>query len=142
MTKNSNKSKTNGCPPFSRYEYRHLFFLNNVESVRRVVERQSVLHLPFVTAAELLAGAKHSTYREKDLARYREFLSECVIIYADRATLDVYSDLRVALRRSGRTIPHNDTWLAAVALQYDAILVTNDKHFAVVPGLRTENWLS
>lgn len=119
-----------------------IYFLNKVDSVCRAAEGQAVLYLPFVAAAELLAGAKHAVHRAKDLVRYTEFLSECAIVYADRATLDFYSDLRVELRRIGRPIPHNDAWLAAIALQYDAVLVTNDKHFAAVPRLRTENWLS
>lgn len=118
-----------------------IYFLNGVESVRREVERHRVLHLPFITAAELLAGAKHSIHRAKDLARYSQFLSECEITYADDRTLEIYSDIKVELRRIGQPIPTNDIWLAAIALQYDAVLVTNDKHFAVVPGLRAENWL-
>ena len=42
--------------------------------------------------------------------------------------------------KSGR-IPSNDLWLACLALEREAVLVTDDHHFDKVPGLRKENWL-
>ncbi|MEM9153339.1 MAG: VapC toxin family PIN domain ribonuclease, partial [Cyanobacteria bacterium P01_F01_bin.3] len=33
------------------------------------------------------------------------------------------------LRVKGRPLPENDIWIAALALQYDLVLVTHDAHF-------------
>jgi len=44
------------------------------------------------------------------------------------------------LRRAGHPIPENDIWIAAVALQYDFVMVTRDKHFGFVPELNVEIW--
>jgi predicted nucleic acid-binding protein len=52
----------------------------------------------------------------------------------------MHSDLRIALQKIGKPIPPNDLWQVAIAIQHDAVLVTNDRHFAVVPGLRTAAW--
>ena len=71
---------------------------------------------------------------------YLEFISRFSVLYPGRQTLETYSDLRVALRAFGRPIPPNDVWQAALAIEHEAVLVTNDRHFAVVPGLHTENW--
>jgi tRNA(fMet)-specific endonuclease VapC len=33
------------------------------------------------------------------------------------------------LRSLGKPIPENDIWIAAIAKEYDLILITRDKHF-------------
>ncbi|MGH9793296.1 MAG: PIN domain-containing protein [Candidatus Acidiferrales bacterium] len=63
------------------------------------------------------------------------------VLYPTRRTLDIYSDLQLALGRRGTPIPQNDLWQAAIAIQHEAILVTNDEPFASVPDLQTENWV-
>jgi tRNA(fMet)-specific endonuclease VapC len=118
-----------------------IYFLKNQPDVRKQVERVKPSRMPFVTATELLYGAKRSSRRAENLRAYEEFLATFVILYPTRRTLDIYSDLLSAEARLGRPIPANDLWQAAVALQHDAILVTNDDHFQFVPGLRTENWV-
>ncbi len=119
-----------------------IYILKSIREVQARFERARVRFLPFITAAELLFGAKKSGRVEQNLRTHSEFISRFVVLYPDRYTLEVHSDIRLQLKLAGRPIPSNDVWLAAITLQYDAILVTNDKHFAVVPGLRTENWLS
>jgi predicted nucleic acid-binding protein len=45
-----------------------------------------------------------------------------------------------ALRTKGRTLQHLDILIAGIALARSAALVTRDKDFASVPGLRIESW--
>ncbi len=53
-----------------------------------------------------------------------------------------YGRLRVDLEKRGVTIGANDLWIAAHALEIDAVLVTdNVAEFERVTGLRIENWL-
>lgn len=96
--------------------------------------------IPFITAAELLYGAKRSDRRIENLREYGAFLSKFTILFPDRNTLDIHSELRFALQKSGKPIPQNDLWQAAIAIQHDAVLVTNDSHFVGIPGLRVEDW--
>jgi tRNA(fMet)-specific endonuclease VapC len=53
-------------------------------------------------------------------------------------TADYYGRLVAALRKAGHPIPVNDLWIAAQTLEQGAILITFDKHFAHVPGLRVK----
>ncbi len=40
----------------------------------------------------------------------------------------------------GITIPDNDLWIAAIALEYKLIVATRDKHFDYIEGLKVERW--
>ncbi len=118
-----------------------IYYFRNLPGIRERVERAAPARLPFITAVELLHGAKRSARRAENLRTYSEFLNGFVILYPTRQTLDVYSDLHLAVGQQGTPIPQNDLWQAAIAVQHGAIFVTNDAHFASVPDLQTENWV-
>lgn len=52
-----------------------------------------------------------------------------------------YATLRAATERRGLTVGQNDLWIAAQSLALDAIVITDDRAFLDIPGLRVENWL-
>jgi tRNA(fMet)-specific endonuclease VapC len=41
----------------------------------------------------------------------------------------------VKLKRSGRPIPANDAWIAALALEHGLPILSRDQHFDAVPGV-------
>lgn len=49
--------------------------------------------------------------------------------------------LRLTLRQRGRQLDLVDSFVAIVALRYALVLLTKDKDFLAVPGLKLENWL-
>jgi tRNA(fMet)-specific endonuclease VapC len=48
--------------------------------------------------------------------------------------------LQIQLRKQGRQLVTVDAFIAVTALRYDLTLLTTDKDFDAVPGLRRENW--
>jgi tRNA(fMet)-specific endonuclease VapC len=58
----------------------------------------------------------------------------------DRRCSEIYSDVKLALKKKGRPIPENDIWIAASALQHGLVLITRDKDFDTVEGLTVEKW--
>lgn len=54
----------------------------------------------------------------------------------DAETARQYGEVKNRLRLKGRPLPENDIWIAALALQYDLILVTRDGHFQEVENLQ------
>lgn len=52
-----------------------------------------------------------------------------------------YAGIRVVTEQRGWTIGQNDLLIAAHALSLDAIVVTDDRAFLQMPGVRVENWL-
>jgi predicted nucleic acid-binding protein len=41
-----------------------------------------------------------------------------------------------SLRKSGNPLPVNDVWIGAHTLETGSVLVTYDRHFCAIPGLR------
>ena len=66
----------------------------------------------------------------------------CAFCTASRRPIsESYALTKAALEQMGIVLPENDLWIAATALVHGQTLVTDDGHFATVPGLRVENWL-
>lgn len=53
-----------------------------------------------------------------------------------KETADVFGQVKDALKRAGAPIPMNDVWIAAQAIETGSVLITYDRHFSKVPGLR------
>jgi len=41
----------------------------------------------------------------------------------------------------GNPIPDNDIWIAAIAMEHDLTVLTGDKHFQAIDGLKLELWV-
>ena len=51
------------------------------------------------------------------------------------------ASLQKLLRSIGRDLKTPDALIAAVALRYDFVLLTTDRDFTPIPGIKIENWL-
>lgn len=69
-----------------------------------------------------------------------EYLPEFEILTVTEPTTLAYARVRVSLKKLGRSIPANDAWIAALALQHHLPVLSRDTHFDDVPGLRRETW--
>ncbi len=97
-----------------------------------------------VSIGELLVGVyllpKGSRQREL-FAMYHRLLEQLpVILPVTESVAQKFAEIGAKLRKTGRPIPSNDIWIAAVALNRGAVLVTNDTHFQHIEGLKVENW--
>lgn len=117
--------------------------LNGSESVARdIAERLPDVAMSSLVLGELLYGARASARADENLERIGQLLQLLAVVDFDRSAADVYSCVRLSLRRKGRPIGEMDTLLAATALAQDAVFVThNTKHFAQVEELKLEDWL-
>jgi tRNA(fMet)-specific endonuclease VapC len=107
---------------------------------RLAAEAPERLCLSVVTEAELLFGiAKRPEARKLRIA-IDELLAAIEIVAWSSATARRYATIRAELERRGKPLGALDLLIAAHAVQHDAVLVTNNKAFSVVPGLRLEDW--
>jgi tRNA(fMet)-specific endonuclease VapC len=99
----------------------------------------------FISVGELLGGVyatKSLARRQGEIRQVMELLTRRVglILTIHAAIADHFGQIQADLRDRGCLIPHNDIWIAATALAHDLVLVSDDAHFARVPGLKVENW--
>jgi tRNA(fMet)-specific endonuclease VapC len=57
-----------------------------------------------------------------------------------QAVADKYAFIRRETELRGVTLDDNDLWLGATAVVVGAAVVTRDKDFAFIPGLKVEDW--
>jgi predicted nucleic acid-binding protein len=70
-----------------------------------------------------------------------EFLQPSFIYYRiDVADAEKAARLRINLRTRGRQLEAIDSMLAIIALENNLTLLTRDKDFQALPGLKQENW--
>lgn len=117
-----------------------VYYLNGAPHVVRAFHENAPIRLPFITAGELLYGAKKSARPTSNLETYRDFIQSLDLVLATPQTPEIYSSVKLQLESDGHPIPENDIWLAALAIEHEAVLVTNDAHFRYVAGLNTANW--
>jgi tRNA(fMet)-specific endonuclease VapC len=96
--------------------------------------------LSVVTEAELLYGVARRPEARKLRAAVDELLAAVDILPWTRATAHRYAIIRAELERRGRPLGPLDIMIAAHAVEHDAIVVSNDRAFSAVPGLRLEDW--
>lgn len=98
------------------------------------------IYLPAIVIGELYYGAYHSTRKDENLKKIDDFKTEVAILSCDEFSAKFYGQIKSQLRKKGAPIPENDLWIAAIAIQYDLILVTRDGHFKYIDGLSLEKW--
>lgn len=91
--------------------------------------------VPVVVLGELRFGFLGSSRTRANEGKLQAFLREPVVRVAavDEATSHGYAALKEHLRSQGHAIPENDIWIAALAMQHQATLVTSDAHFEHLP---------
>ena len=98
------------------------------------------LALPVIVVGEFRFGIRRSRHR----ARYQSWLDrlEAVsrVLTVELETAAAYAEIRDELRRRGRPIPSNDTWIAALARQHGLPVVSRDPDFDQVDGLTRIGW--
>jgi tRNA(fMet)-specific endonuclease VapC len=108
---------------------------------RRLVELPAAsIFLPVIVLGELQFGARRSSRAEETLRTLEDFAASANTLPCDDATARVDGEVKNNLRRTGRPIPENDVWIAAVALQHGLVLVSRDAHFEYVVRLQLERW--
>ena len=115
-------------------------FVDGEAGVGEVLRRQGRAAIPVIVLGEFRYGIAQSKHRPAYEAWLEAQLPDFDVLTVTEETAVAYAALRIALKRSGRPIPANDAWIAALALQHRLPVLSRDEHFDVVPGLERESW--
>lgn len=103
-----------------------------------VVEKAEAVFISAIVIGELLTGFKAGSKEEENRKILEDFLNNPTTEIADvtQESAEIYSQMRVFLRRKGTPIPTNDAWIASQTIETGSVLITYDKHFLKISGLR------
>lgn len=97
-----------------------------------------------VVVGELLFGFRNGSRYEENILSLRSFLANPNVRLLPVAwdTADLFGSISAGLRKKGRPIPTNDIWIAAHALEANAILLSSDPHFGAIDDLSWVEFLA
>jgi tRNA(fMet)-specific endonuclease VapC len=95
----------------------------------------SRLVVPAIVLGEYYYGVRQSRHR----SRYEDWLSKNLLFAeiqpVSEITASQYAEIRIRLKTNGTPIPANDIWIAAIALELNLPLLSNDHNFDLIPKL-------
>lgn len=112
--------------------------LNDAQGAGNWVRRFQEIYLPVLVVGELIFGALNSQRPQENLVRVQELITRCLVLDVKMSTASIYAQVRLQLKQKGKPIPENDLWIAALCLEHNVPLATEDAHFAEVQGLSIE----
>jgi tRNA(fMet)-specific endonuclease VapC len=119
----------------------HIAF-EGVIMLQRVASFYPLL-IPVFSVAELQYGGylyahKHQSTRYLDI--YERFVeaNKHNVLSPDVDTATYYAPIYAELKAKGQLIQQNDVWIAALAIQYRLTLLTRDKDYERISGLRMQ----
>jgi predicted nucleic acid-binding protein len=101
---------------------------------RHLVKRVKIISAQTYAELELLPLL--NSWGEARKQRLREFLQDYVFVEADKEIAQYWAKIQFEGKKSGKSVPIADAWIAATALAYDVPLVThNPRDFKSISGL-------
>lgn len=115
-------------------------FVDGVSAVAHVLRRHGRAAIPVIVLGEFGYGIAQSKYRAQYAAWLESHLPDFDVLPVTEETAVAYTAVRIALKKSGRPIPANDAWIAALAIQHALPILSRDGHFDAVPDVQRESW--
>lgn len=106
----------------------------------KIVAGAESLAVPVIVLGEYRLGIAQSRYRKDYEEWLREWITVVNVLDVDERTSHYYAMIALELKGIGKPIPTNDLWIAALCRQHSLSLLSRDRHFDVVPGLRRIDW--
>ena len=113
-------------------------FLRGDSSVYGAILQADLVQLPVFVLGELYYGFKGGKKAKLNKTNLSQFLKKgsAELINTSQETATIFADIKHRLKKRGKSIPLNDVWIAALAIETGSVLITYDHHFKIVEGLR------
>ena len=105
-----------------------------------LLARAQRLAVPVIVLGEYRLGIAQSRHRPSYESWLREWIAAVTVLDVDEETTHSYAEIALELKQKGKPIPANDLWIAALCRQHSLPLVSRDRHFDLVSGLRRLDW--
>lgn len=111
------------------------------ENILRVLPHPYQQYLPIPALAEYRYGLINSRYQKRFEMWLDQLENSRSILTLDEATAHHYAFLYNNLKKKGQMIPINDIWIAALALQHDLPILSEDRHFDRIANIKRIGWI-
>jgi tRNA(fMet)-specific endonuclease VapC len=105
-----------------------------------VLARAEQIALPVIVLGEY----RHGIAQSRNRASYENWLAgllhDCMVLDIQEPTTHHYAEMTLELKRRGKPIPTNDIWIAALCRQHSLPLLSRDRHFDLVAGIKRIGW--
>jgi len=115
-------------------------FADGDPGLGRALADEMDLALPSIVLGEYLFGIRQSRSRSRYESWLRTHSAAFLPLHVASVTAEHYAAIRAELKSAGTPIPTNDLWIAALAREHRAAVVTRDRHFDAVRGLTRLVW--
>jgi tRNA(fMet)-specific endonuclease VapC len=115
-------------------------FADGLPAAVSAVNAADSVEVSVISLGEFRFGIAQSKHRIDYERWLRENLRFYRIVDVNEETASVYAEIRLELKQAGRPIPVNDLWIAALCRQRDQPILSRDRHFDVVKGVRRVGW--
>jgi tRNA(fMet)-specific endonuclease VapC len=105
-----------------------------------ILRKATQIAVPVIVLGEFRYGIRQSRERQRYEQWLVEYLPKFLVLSVDEQTTTSYAAVRGELKRAGTPIPSNDVWIAALCRQHSLPVLSRDRHFDLVTGLRRIDW--
>jgi tRNA(fMet)-specific endonuclease VapC len=109
-------------------------------SAMELVARAERLAVPVIVLGEYRLGIAESRHKASYESWLRAWIAAVILLDIDEETTESYAEIGLELKKKGKPIPANDLWIAALCRQHSLPLLSRDRHFDLVSGLRRLDW--
>ena len=111
-----------------------------VPSAAKQFANASQVAIPVIVLGEYRFGIAQSRHKQEYERWLEEMVSVIRVLDVDEETAIWYARLCGELKAAGAPIPSNDAWIAALCRQHSLPVLSRDRHFDFVQGLRRLVW--
>ncbi len=117
-------------------------FQRRQPAAQALIENAEQIVIPWILMGELYFGSFDGIKPQENLLALQEFLAveKVTSLFPDAQTTLVYGEVAAECKRVGKPLQQNNLWIAALAKQHDYPLMTRDRAFEHVIGLRLIGW--
>lgn len=105
-----------------------------------IIAGAELIAVPVIVLGEYRLGIAQSRHRKEYEEWLREWVAAVTVLDVERETTYQYAKIGLELKKIGKPIPSNDLWIAALCGQHSLPLLSRDRHFDVVSGLKRLEW--
>jgi tRNA(fMet)-specific endonuclease VapC len=106
--------------------------------VKETLEGADTVYLSVIVMGELNHGYANGSRQKESLKFLKDFIKKPTvrILHITEETSQVWAQVILDLKKSGKPIPTNDVWIASQCIETGAVLLTGDSHFSHILALR------